>query len=302
MLAEVFYWLFSMSIVGVLVGTVVCLIRCIHGIPRRVIVWLWALVACRLWIPVGLGGRFGLMALVSAFFSKTIRLYENGQWIVSITNMVQGAAAYFPITYKTVWVATVFRIASVIWLIVAILLLAFVVIQYMQTARLLRDSKPLQKGVWSSSHIHGPMVYGILHPKIVIPTADGDIERFVLLHEKMHVARLDNLWRLLAIITAVLHWFDPFVWWFLRCFLRDLEMACDEALLASCGADEKMAYAKALLDAAPSRERVVSPFGGAPLRTRIERILSYRKLSVVSIVACVLLIVSMIYVLLTNAM
>ncbi len=301
MLAEGFYWLLSMSIVGTLVGAVVWLIRCIPRIPRRVTVWLWGFVFCRLVVPVSFGGRFGLMALVSKFFSKTIEVYADDRWSLTITNTVQGAESYFPVTYKSLWVSTIFHVASVIWMIVAILLLVVITIQYVQTAHLLSDAKPIKNGVWCSSSVDSPMVFGILCPKIVVPPTDGEIERFVLLHEQTHIRRKDNLWRLLAIITAVIHWFNPFVWWFLRCFLSDLEMACDESVLASCEEEERTAYAKALLDAARTRAQMFSPFGGAPLRTRILRVLSYRKLSVLSLIGCVLLIVSMAYVLLTNA-
>ena len=64
MLREVFYWLFNMSVAGALSGAVVLLLRLVKKIPRRVIAVLWAIPFLRLWVPVGIGGRFGLMALL----------------------------------------------------------------------------------------------------------------------------------------------------------------------------------------------------------------------------------------------
>jgi len=84
-------------------------------------------------------------------------------------------------------------------------------------------------------------------------------------------------------------------------FLEDTELACDEQVLANCGEDEKKAYAMALVDCAESMGVFASPFGGAKIRVRIDRILSYRKLSIISIASLTAFAVAIGYVLLTNA-
>jgi len=63
------------------------------------------------------------------------------------------------------------------------------------------------------------------------------------------------------------------IWLFLKKFLEDTELACDEQVLANCGEDEKKAYAMALVDCAESMGVFASPFGGAKIRVRIDRIL-----------------------------
>ena len=70
MLREVFYWLFNMSVAATVSGAVVLLLRLVKKIPRRVIAVLWAIPFLRLWVPVGIGGKFGLMTLLSRLRRK----------------------------------------------------------------------------------------------------------------------------------------------------------------------------------------------------------------------------------------
>jgi hypothetical protein len=71
--------------------------------------------------------------------------------------------------------------------------------------------------------------------------------------------------------------------------------------LADCTEDDKKAYATALVDCTESRIVFASAFGGAKIRVRVDRILSYKKLSVISIISFTVLAIAIGYVLLTNA-
>ena len=100
MLREIFYWLFNMSVAGALSGAVVLLLRLVKKIPRRVIAVLWAIPFLRMWIPVGIGGKFGLMTLLSRFTTKTVTVYESRLLPdFSFTNSICAADSYFPITF-----------------------------------------------------------------------------------------------------------------------------------------------------------------------------------------------------------
>ncbi len=87
----------------------------------------------------------------------------------------------------------------------------------------------------------------------------------------------------------------------MKLFLSDLEIACDEKVLSRLHPSEIGFYAHCLLDEVKSTNVFVSAFGGAKIRTRIGSILSYKKLTFLSLSASLLLIVSVMYVLLTNA-
>ena len=153
-----------------------------------------------------------------------------------------------------------------------------------------------------SPKVESPAVYGIIRPRIVLPTSFAAAElKHILQHEKTHIRRLDNLWRLAGFLTAAVHWFNPLSWIFLKAFLSDLELACDEAATAKYSEDERREYALDLLNCVQSKSLFVSAFGGAKVRTRIESILSYKKMTAFSAVGFGLLIIIIIYTLLTNA-
>ena len=58
-----------------------------------------------------------------------------------------------------------------------------------------------------------------------------------------------------------------------------MELSCDEAVLRALPDDAKKEYALSLLSVAKGQDLFVSAFGGATLRLRVERVLSYRRLS-----------------------
>ena len=300
---ELCYWIFNMSIIATVTGLFVLLIRKIKFIPRRVSVFLWIIPFVRMCVPFGLNSRYSLMTLISRVTTKTATVYQASDDIsFSLTNTIMAANSYFPITYKVNALDAVFEIAGIIWLVGAAAILIALAILYASTKRAVKDSRLLEGNVYLSDKVEGPAVYGVIKPRIVLPASYADRElKHVLRHEKAHIRRLDNLWRLLAFCAAALHWFNPFSWVFLKAFLSDLELACDESAVSGCDDAERKEYALALLDCTRSKSLFVSAFGGARVRTRIENVLSYKRMTAVSAVGFALLIGIIIYSLLTNA-
>ena len=303
MLQEVFYWLFNMSITATLTGLLIMLIRLIKRIPRRLTTVLWIIPFLRMTVPLGLDSPYNLMTLLSKIATKTIVVYQPTDKIsFSVMNSVMAANSYFPITYKVNILENIFRIASVIWAVVALAIILMLVVVYFTTLFEVKDSKHLRENIYLSEKITSPAVYGILRPKIILPSSYQDRNMgLVIEHEKTHIRGLDNLWRMIAFLVVAVHWFNPFSWMFLKAFLSDLELSCDERVLVKLGADRSKEYASVLLDCKQSATVFTSAFGGAIIRTRIENILSFRKLTWTSLVAFIALISAIFYVLLTNA-
>ena len=302
-MGDLFYWLFNMSIVGALTGLAVVLIRLIKQIPRRWIVLLWTIPFLRFLIPLGIGGKYSLMSLLSRFATKTVVVYEGELADYTATNAIQAAKNYFPITYKVDLLADVFHYAALMWVIIAAALILAMGIVYAMTFSELKDAEHLRGSLYCSPKITTPAVYGILRPRIILPASckySEDLD-LIFLHERRHIRRLDNLWRMLAFMTAAVHWFNPAVWLFLKLYLADAELACDESVLSKLPTGEHKRYAHALLNAREGKAVFASAFGGAKVRTRIERILSYKKMTVASGIAFAALIGAIAYFLLTNA-
>ena len=302
-MGELFYWLLNMSIAASITGIVIVLIRLVRKIPRRVFVLLWIIPFIRFCIPFGIGGKYGLMALLSQFTTRTVPVYEGDYLEFSMMNSVQAADSYFPVTYKVDLLADVFKYASYVWALIAAVIVVVMIILYVTTIRELKDATHLRDNVYCSDKILSPAVYGVLRPRIIIPGSYKEIENLdlVILHEQCHIIRLDNLWRVIAFLTAAVHWFNPLSWVFLKMYLSDVELACDESVLSKLGEDGRKRYAHTLLDARQSRTLFASSFGGARIKTRIEHIISFRKMTAVSAAGLGILAVVIAYILLTNA-
>ena len=303
MLQEVFYWIFNMSITAALTGILVMLVRMIKKIPRRIMVFLWLVPFLRMTVPLGLNSPYSLMTLISKITTKTIVVFQPTEDIsFSMMNSVMAANTYFPITYKVNILDDIFGVASVIWIIVSLAILLMLIIIYFTTIHEIKDSTHLKDNIYLSEKVTSPAVYGIIRPKIILPLSykDKDIE-LIIQHEKTHIRGLDNLWRMIAFMVVAVHWFNPLAWMFLRALLADLELSCDERVLVKLGTDRSKEYATALLECRQGPTVFASAFGGARIRTRIENVLSFRKLTWISLVAFVALIGIIFYVLLTNA-
>ena len=99
-----------------------------------------------------------------------------------------------------------------------------------------------------------PLSYGLLRPVILLPgTSDqwsADRRRVVLLHELVHVRRIDWLSCLLSQLAGAVYWFHPLAWMAVSRFRQEQERSCDDAVvIAGTG---QAAYAEHLVALARS--------------------------------------------------
>ncbi len=294
-----------MSIAASITGVFVMLIRLIKNIPRRVTIFLWLIPFFRMAIPIALNSPYSFMSLFSRIstVSKTIVIYQPTEKIsLSLMNSVGWAKGYFPITYKFNILDRLFDIASIVWIIIFSAIFLMLTFIYFATIIEMKDARYLRDNLYISDKIASPAVYGIIKPKIILPLSfmDKDIE-YILLHENIHISRKDNLLRMLAFAITAVHWFNPLAWIFLKLFLADLELSCDECVLVKLGAVSAKEYALSLLEYRESGTLFTSAFGGAKIKTRIENILSFKEMTLASLIIFCGLIFSIFYLLLTNA-
>lgn len=303
MLQEIFYWIFNMSITAAITGALVMLIRLVKRIPRRLMVVLWVIPFLRMAIPFGLNSPYSLMSLISKITTKTIVVYQpTDDTAFSMTNCVMAADSYFPVTYKANVLENIFKVASVIWIIVFLAILLTLTVIYITTLYEIKDAAHLRDNIYLSEKLISPAVYGIIKPKIILPASYKDKEiELVILHEKTHIRKMDNLWRILAFLIVAVHWFNPICWLFLKLLLTDIELACDERVLIRLGDSRAKEYALSLLESRPGVTVFASAFGGAKIRMRIENILSFKKMTWFSLAVFTALNGIIFYVLLTNA-
>lgn len=303
MLGDIFYWLLSMSVAAAITGLLILPFRMTRKLPRRVAMWLWVIPFLRMTVPVGMGSPYSLMSLLSRFATKTVVVYQPVEGLdFSMMNYITAADSYFPITYKVNLLEQVFDTAALIWVIGFVAIVLVLCVIYTTTLHEMKGAEHWKDNVYLSKKITTPAVYGICKPRIILPSSwvDRDLE-FVLLHENAHILRGDNLWRAVGFFVVAVHWFNPLAWVFLKLFLSDVEMSCDEWVLAGLESERRKDYALSLLDSKEQTDVFASAFGGAKIRTRIENILSFRKMTWFSATAFAGLVSVIAYILLTNA-
>lgn len=95
-----------------------------------------------------------------------------------------------------------------------------------------------------------PAVGGILHPHIWLPCGIGSLLtapelNAVILHERTHARRRDNLIRLVHEVGRCILWFHPLMWITGSRLALYRELSCDEAVIRrACGRDLVSALAK----------------------------------------------------------
>ncbi len=103
--------------------------------------------------------------------------------------------------------------------------------------------------------------------------------RLVLLHEIEHI-RLNHIWYK-TIIVAVLttfYWWNPVLWLAYRLTCRDMELACDEAVLEELKPEERREYARTLVELGSGRHLWgnVASFGECDAALRVRRAVNWK--------------------------
>ena len=142
-----------------------------------------------------------------------------------------------------------------LWAIGVTIITTYVLVHHFATWTSISKRHALHTNAYYSSKAPMPMLFGFIKPKVLIPfsfksTFSVKQQALVLEHENVHRKHCDHLWNTLALIIAILFWFNPLVWLALKSFRINQELACDNAVLKDKTDKEKLTYAKALVQCA----------------------------------------------------
>lgn len=106
--------------------------------------------------------------------------------------------------------------------------------------------KPLQ--VYTAA-VGSPMIVGAIKPTLLLPELELSTEQLSLVfrHELIHYRRRDIWYKLLLMLANAIHWFNPMVWLMVYAADRDLELSCDEAVVAGRDEAYREEYGRCLL-------------------------------------------------------
>ena len=310
----IFYFVLNMSLAASFVIVALLLVRLIKPLPRRIIYPLWALAFFRLVFPFTLAANWSLFNLTGGLVKRLITIETITQGTIAVPapanwaamNFIGAVVNYVPIEYRSESLRSIFTVGSLIWLIVTIAAVLITLVLYALTRTELKKAVLIRDNVYHSDMLLSPVLMGIVHPKIILPTAldvDSTEGEMVLAHENVHRRRLDNLWRVIAILIACVHWFNPLVWVMLKAFFTDMEQSCDESVLrtGSYGHEERKAYARTLLQFADDKRIYISTaFGRSGIKVRIMNVLNYKRMTVIGAILSALFLLAVVLALITN--
>ena len=135
--------------------------------------------------------------------------------------------------------------------------------------------------VYLCEGLRTPFLFGIFRPRIYIPYGlDEKSRTYILRHEQYHIAHLDHIVKLLAMLLLAVHWFNPLVWLAYYLMNSDMEMRCDENVIAALGAEQKADYSRTLLSFVKPKAFIAGislGFGGNQTKRRILNVLHFHR-------------------------
>lgn len=298
--------LIQMSISGGILILLVIILRSltINKFPKIVFVLLWEIALLRLLIPFNLPIHYGIAtpatnAVQHRISNADISNIPDTQGIID-----KG------ISTTTSSHLNSFNWVMIVWFVTMIILFVAFGVLYFKEYQKLRVALPISEyenqkfrklvsipksiKILESDRIFTPLTFGILSPKIVLPKVlktQTDIEwKCVLLHEMVHIKRKDNLIKIIMLLAVCIHWFNPLVWIMCILFNRDIELSCDEKVIASLGENTKKQYAMALITLAEKQYHwslFSNGFGKNAIHERIVAIMKYKKITAISVICTI---------------
>lgn len=305
MMEQLFITVLNMSLTGSVIILAMLIVRlCFRNAPRSFSYVLWAVVLFRLLCPISFTSNLsflGIFAKDAVHEGRMEYIPEDIGYqmepkvslpVPGINDVVNESLPAGTPAGSVNPLQIVLFIGTWIW----ILGMAVLMIRSILTLFFLK--KKLKAAVWERDNIYRmpgegtPFVYGIFRPRIYLSQAfSPEEERYMLLHEQIHIRRMDPLFRTLAYAALCIHWFNPFVWLAFSLSEKDMEMSCDEAVIRQIGSNVKKKYSASLL-ALASGNRIIKgiplAFGEGDTKQRIENVLRYRKPARILIIAAVI--------------
>ena len=302
----VFLKLVNMSLTaGWLVLAVLLLRLLLKDAPKYIRVILWGLVAARLMLPFSFESNFSLVPsaepLPEEFLYAATPQVNTG--IPALNEAIN------PIVSQSLAPATELTSAnptqiwsfifSQIWILGMVLMVGYALASYLLVRRRVAASIKAGYNLRICDHIESPFILGIIRPVIYLPSdMDQQTAGLVLAHEHAHLKRKDHWWKPLGFALLCVYWFNPMIWLAYVLLCRDIELACDEKVIAELGAEEKKAYSSALLDCSMQRRMIAAcplAFGEVGVKDRIKSVLNYKKpafwLIVIAVILCIVVAV-----------
>lgn len=280
-----FVTLLNMSAASaILIGVVLVLRLVFRKLPKKYLCVLWLFVALRLCCPFMLSSSLSVFNHIGAYHNGQLEYVRyNGKTekptLEIPAAMLQRAGDGPTVTFSAakLYLPTVMTI----WAAGAALMLLYAAVSFLHIQKRTRERILYRGNIYLCDRVPSPFVLGLVKPKIYLPSDIAEEQiNCVIAHERTHIRRGDHWWKSLGFLLLSIHWFNPMVWVGYLFFCRDMELACDEAVISAMDSAQKQAYSKALLACSMPRGFITAcplAFGEIGVKQRIKSIANYRK-------------------------
>ncbi len=296
-----FLKLFNMSIsAGWLVLAVLVLRILMKKASRWLHVLLWGLVALRLVMPVSPKSMLSLIPSAETVpmditMTETPQIQSGITMINGVINPLLSETAAPAVGASVNPMQVITAAAAQLWLLGVIGMLLYTVISYLRLRYRLRTAVRLRENIYQSENAASPFVLGLIKPQIYLPYhLDEQTRSHVIAHEQAHIRRKDHLWKPIGFLLLTVYWFHPLLWLAYAFLCRDIELACDEKVIAALGKEARADYTAALLSCSVDRRMLSAcplAFGEVGVKARVKSVMHYKKpafrVILLSLLACV---------------
>jgi len=313
--------LLNMTLTASVVICVVLVLRLfLRRAPKAISYALWFLVLFRLLCPISLQSCFSAFSLMNV---PTASQGENSSVMEYIPENIvhtEYPAVTFPIPALSEIINETLPqgeeqtvadplevplyIATYIWIIGVAGMLVYSLCSYLKLRRKLQIVVPLRDNIFTADDIDSPFVVGLLRPRIYLPCDLSETEQgYIILHEQFHIKRLDHVLKAVAFLALTVHWFNPLVWLAFILATKDMEMSCDEAVIAKMGSAIRADYSASLMALATGRRMIAGTplaFGEGDTASRIKNLSKWKKPAAWIVAALTIVCVFLSVCLLTN--
>ncbi len=294
---ELFLNFLNMSITAGWIVLVLVLVRpLLKKAPKWITCALWGLVALRLLLPFSVESAISLIPSTEtvppeAIYQTEPQIHSGITVLNSAVNPIlaehfsaSGSETQSVLGAKVYPFEGLVRVLGFLWLAGAAAMLLYMLFSFLSLRIRLREAVKDEEGCYLSDKVESPFIFGIVNPRIYLPTALSDEDKgHVLAHERAHLKRKDHLIKPFAFFLLSFYWFNPLLWLAYLLLCRDIEAACDEKVIRHLDAEGKKGYSSALLHCSIGKKgsRTLSAcplaFGETGVKSRIKSVLSYKK-------------------------
>ena len=281
---QFFHTLLTMSATAAIAALAVMVLRLpLKKAPRYLTCLLWLVVLFRMVCPVSFESPVSIMPqaiTTETYEAITLPAQDIAPTIQVETPTTEAAVPTEPAMTPAETAPTLTQVLLPIWAVGCAGMGLWVVLSYVRLRRRVADAVLVRDNIYETDRVDTPFVCGFVKPRIYLPVGLTEEDRtYVLLHEQAHIRRKDHWVKPLFCLALCAHWFNPILWLAYWLLGKDIETACDQAVIRSFDRADKAGYAAALLHLGRDRslpQTVPLAFGEENPKKRVKHLLDYK--------------------------